>query len=559
MAITKVTRTLLSTGIVDNSNATAITIDSSENVGIGTSSPVTGLEVATTNYTFTGTNFDIYGLFGDTSGGIRLGADSSTEDSVIGTTGTNNLQFVTYNGSAWGSRMTLTNTGNVGIGTSSPTRKLVVKSDAATSDNSSISIISGTAGFAQLLLGDTTTDVRGYLAYQNSNDSLQIGCAGTEAMRIDSSGNVGIGTSSPFSRLQVLDEARVSSASNSAGKLALGDGGTGNDNIGIWRGAANSASDGNWLNLGAWGDSGITFSVGSAAFGSKTERMRIDSSGTMILQADGAANLGRIQFSNQASTYQILGGNYIGYVGYKTGGYHRWFGSDTAEKMRLDSSGNLLVGTTSAYGSSGVTLDNDGVVFSKRSGGIGLYVDRETSDGALAEFRKDGTKVGNINVEGLELAIGHTTAGLQFLGSEGRIRPFNISNNAATDNTIDLGRSNARFDDIFATNGTIQTSDRNEKQDIEALTEAETRVAVAAKGLLRKFRWQSAVASKGDDARIHFGIIAQDLQDAFTTEGLDAGDYAMFISDTWTDDDGVEQTRLGVRYSELLAFIIAAI
>jgi hypothetical protein len=44
-----------------------------------------------------------------------------------------------------------------------------------------------------------------------------------------------------------------------------------------------------------------------------------------------------------------------------------------------------------------------------------------------------------------------------------------------------------------------------------------------------------------------------------TTEGLDAGDYAMFISDTWTDDDGVEQTRLGVRYSELLAFIIAAI
>jgi hypothetical protein len=36
MAITKVTRTLLSTGIDDQSNATAITIDSSENVGIGT-------------------------------------------------------------------------------------------------------------------------------------------------------------------------------------------------------------------------------------------------------------------------------------------------------------------------------------------------------------------------------------------------------------------------------------------------------------------------------------------------------------------------------------------
>jgi hypothetical protein len=93
------------------------------------------------------------------------------------------------------------------------------------------------------------------------------------------------------------------------------------------------------------------------------------------------------------------------------------------------------------------------------------------------------------------------------------------------------------------------------------------------------------VAEKGDDARIHFGIIAQDLQAAFEAEGLDAGRYAMFIhsewwetTETYTDDDGVEQTRtntydsedeapegavkksrMGVRYSELLAFIIAAI
>ena len=63
----------------------------------------------------------------------------------------------------------------------------------------------------------------------------------------------------------------------------------------------------------------------------------------------------------------------------------------------------------------------------------------------------------------------------------------------------------------------------------------------------------------GDNARTHFGIIAQDLQDAFTAEGLDANDYAMFCSNTWTDDDGNEQTRLGVRYNQLLAFIITAI
>jgi len=127
------------------------------------------------------------------------------------------------------------------------------------------------------------------------------------------------------------------------------------------------------------------------------------------------------------------------------------------------------------------------------------------------------------------------------------------------DNVMDLGNSSARFDDIYATNGTIQTSDRNEKQDIQALTDAEQRVATACKGLIRRFRWQDAVEEKGDDARLHFGVIAQDLQDAFEAEGLDAGDYGMFISSTWEDDDGVEQTRLGVRYNELLAFIITTL
>jgi len=138
------------------------------------------------------------------------------------------------------------------------------------------------------------------------------------------------------------------------------------------------------------------------------------------------------------------------------------------------------------------------------------------------------------------------------------------------DNLVDLGASSNRFDDVYATNGTIQTSDRNEKQDIAELSDAERRVAVAAKGLLRKFKWQSAVTEKGDNARIHFGIIAQDLQAAFTAEGLDAGDYAMFISTTWWEHEGevytqdapegaTEKTRLGVRYPELLAFIIAAL
>ena len=157
-------------------------------------------------------------------------------------------------------------------------------------------------------------------------------------------------------------------------------------------------------------------------------------------------------------------------------------------------------------------------------------------------------------------SIGQGATGLRFIDyTQKNISPFNVDTNADSDNLVDLGKVAARFDDIYATNGTIQTSDQNEKQDIEELTEAETRVAVACKGLLRKFRWKSSVAAKGDEARTHFGIIAQDLQAAFAAEGLDASDYAMFTSSTWTNDDGEEQTRLGVRYSELLAFIIGGI
>ena len=143
---------------------------------------------------------------------------------------------------------------------------------------------------------------------------------------------------------------------------------------------------------------------------------------------------------------------------------------------------------------------------------------------------------------------------------------------ATTNNTIGLGNPSVKWTALYATNGTIQTSDRTEKQDIEELNDVETRVAVAAKGLLRKYRFIDAINKKGDNARIHFGIIAQDLQAAFEAEGLDAGRYAMFCSDTWYEYEGepyptqeeapegaTEVTKLGVRYSELLAFIISAI
>ena len=242
------------------------------------------------------------------------------------------------------------------------------------------------------------------------------------------------------------------------------------------------------------------------------------------------------------------------------------FKTNSSEAMRIDSSGNVLVGKTATnIASDGVQLFNDGFVHMTAdisSGSQVLTVNRKTSDGDLAVFRKDGTAVGSVGTIAGDLTIGDDDIGIRFDTGTGLV-PWDLGANAtgglARDAAIDIGASSARFKDLYRSGSTISTSDRNMKQDERDLTEAETRVAQACKGLLKAFRFIDAVEVDGDDARIHFGIIAQDLQAAFEAEGLDATKYAMFRPSTFTDDEGNEQVRLGVCYENLLAFIIAAI
>jgi hypothetical protein len=303
------------------------------------------------------------------------------------------------------------------------------------------------------------------------------------------------------------------------------------------------------------------------------KRMRIDSSGNVGIGANSPTTsltlgTGTTGVSFQSGSLALNSGKIavIKPIELGTGNGHLVFetyegGSGGGERMRIDSTGNLLVGKTATNSATaGAEVRATGALLSAVTSNFCGFFNRISTDGTIIEFAKDDTTVGSIGAISGDLAIYSTTAGhngLRF--GNGQLLP---TNNAGTivDDAVDLGDISFRFDDIYATNGTIQTSDRNEKQDIEVLSDAEQRVAVACKGLLRKFRWKSKVEEKGDDARIHFGIIAQDLQAAFEAEGLDAGRYAMFISSTWTDEEtGEERSRMGVRYSELLAFIIAAI
>lgn len=504
--------------------------------------------------------------------------------------------------------ITIDGSQNVGIGTSSPT---------AYSGQTNLNINSAGVSRIDFDISDAlqgyVLSESGYIAlYANTGNYLSLGSNNTEAMRIDSSGFVGIGTASPSVRLEIKDGAntfgtdfRLSQSYNSAySSIASNFGGSLTFDAGVGAGTPT-----------------LHFKTNG------TERMRIDSSGNVNIGVSSGA--GTLTIASSGNTGLILRQNtavdrFKFFVGDGTGGYVadenfissnntnlRFLagGSGTTEVMQLTNSGNLLVGRTSVgtTGTGHSIRGGDSAVFARAGGEVAIF-SRSDSEGQILRFDSNGSAgVGSIGASGgVVYVTGPVAGGLKYSNydsTHASIFPCTTTGGIA-DNLHDMGYAGSRFDDIYATNGTIQTSDRNEKQDIEALSDAEQRVAVAAKGLLRKFRWIDSVEEKGDDARIHFGIIAQDLQDAFTAEGLDAGRYAMFISSTWwestevipaveaqeavVDEEGnvveeaveaqeertvvhthqtaeeapegsVERTRLGVRYSELLAFIIAAI
>ena len=120
---------------------------------------------------------------------------------------------------------------------------------------------------------------------------------------------------------------------------------------------------------------------------------------------------------------------------------------------------------------------------------------------------------------------------------------FISSVTASTEETplyANLGSPSYKWGNIYANNGTINTSDRNAKEDIQDIDERILRAWGKVNYKVFKF--------KGGN-RKHIGVIAQDIDEAFKSEGLNARDYGLFCEDT--DENG--NVTLGVRYSECLA------
>lgn len=193
------------------------------------------------------------------------------------------------------------------------------------------------------------------------------------------------------------------------------------------------------------------------------------------------------------------------------------------------------------------------------------YTDADISDGAAVV----------LNEYGVQLC--HRTG----LSNETIIHARKADVVPGKDNNKSFGTGSYRWAQIYAATDAINTSDANEKQDIYAFSDD----VLAAWGEveLRQFLFKEAVKKKGDAARIHAGVIAQQVVEAFTKYNLDATRYGLLCFDRWQDEyedvevidapaeldaDGNEVTpakthtekrlvteageRYGIRYSEAL-------
>ena len=436
-------------------------------------------------------------------------ADESQAYAITALSG--NLYF--RDGTAGATRILIDSAGNVGIGVSTVDTALGTKLHVA----GTIRTDTGAAAANPAIVFDHNNFAdadANYIMLDRTSEAMRFNVNASERMRIDSSGSIGIGTTAPSGKLHVR------SASSGVTPNTTGD----------------------ELFVEGSGNSGITIGSGTS------------SNGRLYFGDSGSATSGRVGYDHTSNSL--------------------YFGTNgVAERMRIDSSGNVGIGTAApssllhlaSTGSAILTLeaDTDNVTESHNAR-IELSQDNGATTGHLGygsgtngidvwNDYNDYVRIGTNNNERLRIV------------NNGVVRP-------GTDNLQALGDASYRWSVVYAGTGTINTSDAREKQQIADLDDAERRVAVALKGLVKKYKYNDAVQLKGDDARIHVGVIAQEVIAAFAAEGLDATRYALLCHDTWEAEPeeidkngnvinpGIEAgERYGIRYDELLAFMIAAL
>jgi len=179
------------------------------------------------------------------------------------------------------------------------------------------------------------------------------------------------------------------------------------------------------------------------------------SSGIGLQLHNSSSNQSYLQFTNSATGESSANGFQIGIDGSEEGLIWHYknepikFATNNIEAIRIDASGNLLVGRTSTSGNdAGVEARADGQIVGTRDGNRVAYLNRKTSDGDIVQFAKDGTTVGSIgSYSGSFLKI--QSAGNQSGTLYGTTAYYPLKNDALSDADIDLGGTSNRFKDLY--------------------------------------------------------------------------------------------------------------
>jgi hypothetical protein len=265
--------------LLTTNDTTALTIDSSQNATF--SQNVTVGTTAASDF--------VLALRGGVGG--FLGWDDSANKTILQAPNTRQLSL-RVNSDTFGAgteALLIDSSGNVGIANSNPSgnvvgengKSLIVGNESAANESASISIISGSNGYSYLLFGDGdgASGYQGQVRYQHSLNNLQFVTGANERMRIDSSGNVGIGTTSPAEKLTV--DGTVSGA-----YVRISNAGSGDVSSGymIYNG---SNLDFNVYTNPTFGNTTLLTREALAIRAGGSERMRITSGGEVLIGTGG--------------------------------------------------------------------------------------------------------------------------------------------------------------------------------------------------------------------------------------------------------------------------------